>query len=88
VTTNQIEFLGMLAGLLSTVAFIPQVLKVWRTESTKGISRTMYILYIFGLVLWIFYAYLIQSIPLLITEIVTVIMAAYILFMKLKNQRS
>jgi len=37
VTTNQVEFLGMLAGLISTVAFIPQVLKVWRTESTKDI---------------------------------------------------
>lgn len=82
-----IELIGVLAGFISTVAFLPQALKVYRAKSTAGISLVMYILYCLGLILWGVYAYMIESWPLLITEVITGVMAFYILFMKVKHQK-
>ncbi|MBW8309714.1 MAG: hypothetical protein K0M45_08810 [Candidatus Paracaedibacteraceae bacterium] len=65
--------------------FFPQVLKVWKTRSTKGLSLEMYILYLLGLILWAVYAWLIDSVSLLITELVTGIFVFYILFHKLRR---
>ena len=81
---NLVDTLGIAAGFVSTLAFLPQVIKICRTQSTKGISLGMYILYSLGLILWGIYAYLIQSWPLLLTEIVTGLMTFYILVMKVK----
>ena len=81
---NLVDTLGITAGFVSTVAFLPQVMKICRTQSTKGISLGMYILYSLGLILWGIYAYLIQSWPLLLTEIITGLMTFYILVMKVK----
>ena len=81
---NLVDTLGIAAGFVSTLAFLPQVMKICRTQSTKGISLGMYILYSLGLILWGIYAYLIQSWPLLLTEIVTGLMTFYILVMKVK----
>jgi MtN3 and saliva related transmembrane protein len=81
---NLVDTLGITAGFVSTLAFLPQVIKICRTQSTKGISLGMYILYSLGLILWGIYAYLIQSWLLLLTEIVTSLMTFYILVMKVK----
>lgn len=81
---NLVDTLGITAGFVSTLAFLPQVIKICRTQSTKGISLGMYILYSLGLILWGIYAYLIQSWPLLLTEIITGLMTFYILVMKVK----
>lgn len=82
---NLINALGMVAGFLSTLAFLPQVIKVCRTQSTKGISREMYVLYSLGLVLWAVYAWLIEAWALFGTEIITGLMTFYILVMKVKG---
>lgn len=79
------DTLGMAAGFVSTVAFLPQALKVWRTRSTRGISTGMYALYCLSLVLWGIYAWMIEAWPLLVTEIVTGLMTFYILVMTLRG---
>ena len=76
--------LGTVAGVVSTLAFLPQVFKIWRTQSTKDISLGMYSLYSLGLLLWGLYALMIESWPLLMTEIITGVMTGYILMIKLK----
>jgi MtN3 and saliva related transmembrane protein len=86
VQLNYIEVLGGVAGFVSTLAFWPQAVKVYKTKKTRGLSLGMYRLYCAGLVLWSIYAYLIDSFPLLLTEVVTGAMAFYILFMKMKNK--
>jgi len=80
-----IPMLGTVAGVVSTLAFLPQVFKIWRTQSTKDISLGMYSLYSLGLVLWGLYALMIESWPLLMTEIITGVMTGYILMIKLKG---
>ena len=77
--------LGTVAGVVSTLAFLPQVFKIWRTRSTKDISLGMYSLYSLGLVLWGLYALMIESWPLLMTEIITGVMTGYILMIKVKG---
>jgi len=51
-----IPMLGTIAGIVSTLSFLPQVFKIWRTQSTKDISLGMYSLYSLGLLLWGLYA--------------------------------
>lgn len=80
-----VDWLGTLASVFSTLAFFPQALKVWKHRSTRGISRSMYVLYCLSLLLWTAYAWLIDSWPLLLTEIVTGVMAGYILLMTFKR---
>jgi MtN3 and saliva related transmembrane protein len=80
-----IPMLGTAAGVVSTLSFLPQVFKIWRTQSTKDISLGMYSLYSLGLVLWGFYALMIKSWPLLMTEIITGVMTGYILMIKVKG---
>lgn len=76
------DLVGMVAGILSTLSFLPQAVKVWRTHSTKDLSLGMYVLYTSALLLWGLYAWLIQSWPLLLTEVFTLVLSLYILVMK------
>lgn len=73
------ELIGYLAGLISTLSFLPQVLKVWRGHATNGISIGMYTLYAVSILLWGIYAWLIGSYALLVTEVVTGFLVGYIL---------
>lgn len=84
-TIINVEIIGCMAGILSTISFFPQVLKVWKTNSTKGLSLWMYILYASSLVMWGAYAWLINSYSLLITEGVTGLFVGYILLKMLKE---
>jgi MtN3 and saliva related transmembrane protein len=64
-----IPMLGTVAGVVSTLAFLPQVFKIWRTQSTKDISLGMYSLYSLGLLLWGLYALRINYWPLLMIKL-------------------
>ena len=74
-----LEIIGGIAGTLSTIAFLPQAILIWKTNSTAGISLGMYILYSCSLILWAIYAYLLNCYSLLITELVTLVIVSYIL---------
>lgn len=78
-----IEFLGSLAGVCTTFAFIPQVLHVWKTRSVKDISLLMYFIFCSGLAMWIVYACYIQATPLIVANTITFVLASIILVMKL-----
>ncbi len=79
-----LELLGLCAGACTTISFVPQIMKVWETRSTKDISVHMYIIYSSGLLLWTIYGFLIGSISLIIANFVTMIFALCILGMKLR----
>ncbi len=78
------DLLGLVAGTLTTAAFVPQVVKIWRTRSTHDISLGMFSLFSIGLVLWLAYGYLIGSLPIVLTNVVTLALALTILFFKLR----
>ena len=79
------EIIGLVAAALTTSAFIPQVYKVYKEKNSVGISLTMYLIFIVGLSIWLFYGFLIGSISIIIANGVTLILAAIIIYYKLKN---
>lgn len=81
---NLVTGIGLLAGSLTTVAFLPQVVKTWKTKSTKDVSLTMFVTFCTGVLLWIIYGLLVEDVPVLMTNVVTFILAATILWFKLK----
>jgi MtN3 and saliva related transmembrane protein len=78
------DLLGLVAGTLTTVAFVPQVVKAWRTRSTHDISLWMFSLFNTGLVLWLVYGFRIGSLPIVVSNIVTLVLALTILCFKLR----
>lgn len=76
--------LGLIAGTLTTAAFVPQVVKTWRTRSTHDISLGMFALFNAGLVLWLVYGALIDSLPIVVSNVVTLALALTILYFKLR----
>ena len=78
------EFLGFVAGALTTVSFVPQVIKTWRTRSTADISLAMFALFCAGLVLWTLYGLALGSWPIVLWNGVTLLLAGTILMFKLR----
>jgi len=83
-----IDGIGLVAGLLTTTAFIPQVWKIYRTKSGKDISGRMFSLFSFGIVLWLVYGILLKSVPLILSNAVTLILSLTILWLKIRYRRS
>ena len=79
-----LEITGYLAGLLVAISLVPQVVKSWRTKSTKDISLGWTVIYIAGLLLWVVYSLGIGSWPLFITNNIELALAIFLLAMKLK----
>jgi MtN3 and saliva related transmembrane protein len=77
------ESIGLISGGCTTLAFLPQVLQVWRTRSTRDISLGMYAIFCTGVLLWLIYGLLINSVPIIVANGVTLILATSILTMKL-----
>ncbi|NES02372.1 MAG: hypothetical protein F6K22_05680 [Okeania sp. SIO2F4] len=81
---NLVTILGLFAGSLTTIAFLPQVIKTWRTRSTKDISLEMFAIFCSGVLLWIIYGSLVKDIPVIFTNVATLSLASPILWFKLK----
>ncbi|MEI8230685.1 MAG: PQ-loop domain-containing transporter [Candidatus Peregrinibacteria bacterium] len=79
-----IDLLGYVSGGLITIALLPQVLKSWKTKSTKDISVPWMILYCTGLFLCILYGVGIASMPIILTTIVEFLMALSLLVLKVR----
>jgi MtN3 and saliva related transmembrane protein len=77
-------FIGFIAAILTTFAFVPQVLRVWRTRSTSDISLGMYALFTVGVALWLVYGILIESWPVIVANLVTLLLAGSVLVMKIR----
>lgn len=82
-----LEFIGFIAALLTTVAFIPQVWHSWKTRDLSGVSLSMYVLFTTGVLLWFVYGIVIKSWPVIIANAVTGLLAMIVLVLKL-NQLS
>ena len=85
---NYIDLFGFLAALLTTIAFLPQLYKTWKTKSADDVSLIMLILFIIGLICWIIYGININSIPILVANIVTFIFNFSILILKITYSKN
>lgn len=83
-----IEILGLIAGGLTTIAFIPQVYKTWKTKSADDVSIHMFILFLTGVTLWIIYGF-INAIPaVLFSNIAIFILASIQILLKIRYDRN
>jgi len=83
-STNFFTIIGLAAGTLTTIAFLPQVIKTWRTKSAQDISLVMFSTFCTGVFLWIVYGISVGDLPVLLTNIVTFVLAFMILVFKFK----
>jgi MtN3 and saliva related transmembrane protein len=79
-----VTFIGLAAATLTTVAFVPQVVRAWRTRSTHDISLPMFLVLAAGITLWLIYGAMIQDLPLVLANVVTLVLVLMILFLKLR----
>ncbi len=76
------DLIGSVAGTLTTIAFLPQVLKTYRSRSAKDISLVMFLLFSLGVFLWLLYGLSIESMPIIISNFITLVLSLSILVMK------
>lgn len=76
------ELIGFAAAFLTTVAFLPQTIKVVRTRDTRSISLAMYVLFTIGVALWLVYGMLIGSLPVVVANVFTLAQSGVILAIK------
>jgi MtN3 and saliva related transmembrane protein len=79
-----IEAIGLLAGTCTTIAFVPQVLKIWRSKSAKDISLAMFSIFSIGVFLWLIYGLFIDSLSVILANSITLVLASTILAFKFR----
>ena len=85
---NKVELIGLLAAILTTIAFIPQVFKVIKTRSSEGLSLTTYLIFITGVSLWLIYGICKMSFSMILGNGITVLLSSIIIYYILKNINS
>ncbi|SDE40251.1 MULTISPECIES: SemiSWEET transporter [Kordiimonas] len=79
-----LTLIGLLAGCLTTIAFVPQVVRVWRTRSTTDISLGMFGLMSLGVFMWLVYGLMLGDIPIIAANAVTLLLATSIVIAKVR----
>jgi len=82
---DMINIIGTVAGILTTLAFVPQVIKTWRTRSAQDISLFMFLLFSSGVLLWLVYGLLLAAMPIVIANGITLALSLSILVLKLND---
>lgn len=80
--------LAIIAGLLSTASFVPQVWKAWRERDTAAISKRMYMVTVTAFSLWAFYGFLIGNGPIITFNLLSLALSGSILALKIRNDRN
>ena len=81
------DAVGFLAGVLTTIAFVPQALKMYASKSGTDVSARMLLIFSAGLILWLIYGIMIGSLPVILANIVTLILSATIIALKIRYSR-
>ena len=83
---DYIEIIGLIAAVLTTSAFLPQVYKTWKTKDVSALSLPMLLLFFVGIVLWFVYGIYIESISMILANGITIVSAFFLLYFKFKYQ--
>ncbi len=78
------DWIGYAAGATTTLAFLPQVIKVWRSRSVQDISLGMYLVITVGLVLWIWYGLRTGSTPVVVGNVLILLQTVLVLVAKIR----
>ena len=78
-----IGIMGIIAGICTTISFIPQVIKILKTRKARDISLCMYIILATGVFLWLVYGIFLGEFPIILANSVTLILCFLVLIMKM-----
>ena len=81
---NTIQLLGLSAGAFTTISFLPQVFKTWKSRSAKDLSLGMFLFFCLGVAMWLAYGILVRDIPVIVANLFTLMLASTLLFFKLR----
>ena len=82
---NEVIIVGLLAGLCTTLSFVPQIAKIYRTGRTRDLSLSTYVLLTVGLCLWVVYGIALNQIAIIVPNVLVLMMSLYIIVLKIKN---
>ena len=83
-----VEIFGYIAAILTTAAFLPQLIKTLKTKKAEDVSLVTLIMFIVGVLCWIIYGYKISSIPILLAYLITLLLNLLILISKIYFSKS
>jgi len=76
--------IGLIAATLTTLSFVPQVIRTWKMKETRDISLSMFMMLAVGIILWTVYGFIIQDLPVILANCVSFILTVIIISFKLK----
>lgn len=79
-----VEIIGIIAAVCTTAAFVPQAYKIWKEKSAKEVSLSMYLVMFTGLILWLCYGFLIDSLSIKLANTVTIMLVFMIIYYKIR----
>jgi MtN3 and saliva related transmembrane protein len=81
---DTIILVGYIAGILTTIAFVPQVARAWKLKETRDLSLAMLILFCAGVLLWILYGFWAGSLPVIAANMATFVLILVLLWLKMR----
>jgi len=79
-----IRYIGFFAAFCTTISFLPQAIKVYKSKSTKDISLYMFLIFTIGTFCWLIYGVVISSVPIMAANTITLILSLFILIYKIR----
>ena len=79
-----VDIIGFVAGACTTLAFLPQVIKTWKTKETKDLSLSWFLIFSVGILLWLFYGVIVGSLPIIMANFITFIFVFILLVFKIR----
>lgn len=80
---DRIVLIGYFAGILTTLSFVPQVIRAWNLKETRDLSLAMLLLFALGVLLWTLYGVWTGSMPIIAANVITFILILILLRMKI-----
>lgn len=81
---SAIQLLGLAAGTITSITFLPQVIQIWKTKSAKDLSLQMLLLLILGVTMWLTYGILVKDAAIIYTNSMVLSMSLIMMFFKFK----
>jgi MtN3 and saliva related transmembrane protein len=81
---DTIMITGYIAGTLTTISFVPQVVRAWKLKETRDLSLAMLLLFAAGIFLWTLYGFWVDSLPIIAANVITFALIIVLLAMKIR----
>ena len=78
------DIVGYVAATLTTVAFVPQAWRIFKTKDVSGISLRMYIVFTLGVAVWLAYGLALRQLPMILANGITLVLACAVLVMRIR----